>query len=55
MIFVSQSRSQDQARISELVTGHVVTFRGDQRHGDHNPGKVTAVAYSVIAFAPMST
>jgi quercetin dioxygenase-like cupin family protein len=38
-----------------LAEGDVVTFRGDQRHGYHNPGKVVAVAYSVIAFAPMST
>ncbi|MDB4963285.1 MAG: ydcN [Myxococcales bacterium] len=37
-----------------LAAGDVVTFRGDQRHGYHNPGKVVAVAYSVIAFAPMS-
>jgi transcriptional regulator with XRE-family HTH domain len=37
-----------------LAEGDVVTFRGDQRHSYHNPGKVTAVAYSVIAFAPMS-
>ena len=37
-----------------LAEGDVVTFRGDQRHSYHNPGKGTAVAYSVIAFAPMS-
>jgi hypothetical protein len=28
-------------------------FRGDQRHGYHNPGTTTAIAYSVIAFAPL--
>ena len=38
-----------------LAEGDVVTFRGDQRHSYHSPGKVTAVAYSVIAFAPMAT
>jgi hypothetical protein len=31
-----------------------VTFRGDQRHGYHNPGAQTAVAYSAIAFAPLT-
>ena len=35
-----------------LDEGDVVSFRGDQRHGYHNPGKTPAVAYSVIAFAP---
>jgi transcriptional regulator with XRE-family HTH domain len=35
-----------------LAEGDVVVFRGDQRHGYHNPGREAAVAYSVIAFAP---
>ncbi len=35
-----------------LGEGDVVVFRGDQRHGYHNPGHTSAVAYSVIAFAP---
>lgn len=35
-----------------LAEGDVVVFRGDQRHGYHNPGATAAVAYSVIAFAP---
>ena len=35
-----------------LGEGDVVVFRGDQRHGYHNPGTSAAVAYSVIAFAP---
>jgi len=39
----------------QLAEGDVVTFRGDQRHGYHNPGKITAVAYSVIAFAPVTS
>jgi hypothetical protein len=32
-----------------------VTFRGDQRHSYHNPGGATAIAYSVIAFAPVTS
>ena len=35
-----------------LEPGDVVVFRGDQRHGYHNPGKDEAIAYSAIAFAP---
>ena len=38
-----------------LAEGDVVTFRGDQRHGYHNPGNVVAVAYSAIAFAPLAS
>ena len=38
-----------------LAAGDVVTFRGDQRHGYHNPGSEPAVAYSVIAFAPVAS
>lgn len=38
-----------------LAEGDVVTFRGDQRHGYHNPGDKVAVAYSVIAFAPVTS
>lgn len=38
-----------------LAEGDVVTFRGDQRHGYANPGNSTAVAYSVIAFAPVAS
>lgn len=37
-----------------LAPGDVVVFRGDQKHGYHNPGRKTAVAYSVIAFAPVA-
>jgi len=37
-----------------LAEGDVVTFRGDQRHGYHNPGTQVAVAYSAIAFAPLT-
>jgi transcriptional regulator with XRE-family HTH domain len=38
-----------------LAEGDVVTFRGDQRHGYHNPGSEVAVAYSAIAFAPVQS
>jgi transcriptional regulator with XRE-family HTH domain len=38
-----------------LAEGDVVTFRGDQRHGYHNPSNTTAVAYSVIAFSPIAS
>jgi transcriptional regulator with XRE-family HTH domain len=38
-----------------LAAGDLVTFRGDQRHAYANPGTVVAVAYSVIAFAPISS
>ena len=41
--------------IYRLAAGDVVVFRGDQRHGYHNPGRVDAVAFSVIAFAPVAT
>jgi transcriptional regulator with XRE-family HTH domain len=37
-----------------LAEGDVVVFRGDQRHGYHNPGTEVAVAYSAIAFAPVA-
>ena len=38
-----------------LEEGDVVIFRGDQRHAYHNPGTRTSIAYSAIAFAPVST
>ncbi len=38
-----------------LAAGDVVTFRGDQRHSYHNPTASPAVAYSVIAFAPVTS
>jgi transcriptional regulator with XRE-family HTH domain len=37
-----------------LAAGDVVVFRGDQRHGYRNRGTQTAIAYSVIAFAPLA-
>ncbi len=36
-----------------LEAGDVVVFRGDQKHSYRNPGRSHAVAYSVIAFAPV--
>jgi XRE family transcriptional regulator, regulator of sulfur utilization len=38
-----------------LDPGDVVVFRGDQKHGYRNPGRTTAVAYSVVAFTPTGT
>ncbi|HSS40407.1 MAG TPA: XRE family transcriptional regulator [Polyangia bacterium] len=35
-----------------LGPGDVVVFSGDQRHGYRNAGTATAIAYSVVAFAP---
>ncbi len=34
--------------------GDVVVFNGDQNHGYRNPGSAVAVAYSVVAFAPVA-
>ena len=39
----------------KLAEGDVVSFRGDQRHAYHNPGTTVAVAYSAIAFAPLTS
>jgi XRE family transcriptional regulator, regulator of sulfur utilization len=36
-----------------LDPGDVVVFRGDQKHGYRNAGPGTAIAYSVVAFAPV--
>ena len=36
-----------------LEAGDVVVFRGDQKHGYRNPGRTTAIAYSVVALAPL--
>ena len=38
-----------------LAEGDVVSFRGDQRHAYHNPGAATSIAYSVIAFSPVTS
>jgi transcriptional regulator with XRE-family HTH domain len=39
----------------KLEAGDVVVFRGNQKHQYFNPGKVEAVAYSVLAFAPVAS
>ena len=31
----------------------MVVFRGDQKHGYRNLGAAEAIAYSVVAFAPV--
>jgi len=36
-----------------LAPGDVVVFRGDQKHGYRNAGTVEAIAYCVVAFAPV--
>ena len=38
-----------------LAEGDVLSFRGDQRHAYYNPGTQNAIAYSAIAFAPVTT
>ena len=36
-----------------LAPGDVVVFRGDQRHSYRNDGRSIAIAYSVVALAPV--
>ena len=38
-----------------LAPGDVVVFRGDQKHGYRNAGEKVAIAYSVVAFAPVAS
>ncbi len=50
----------EHGRVELIVAGHrwlldpgdVAVFRGDQRHAYHNPGRLDAVAYSVVVLAP---
>ncbi len=42
----------ESGQVWTLLPGDVVVFRGDQKHGYRNPGRVEATAYSVIALAP---
>jgi transcriptional regulator with XRE-family HTH domain len=42
----------ESGRTWRLGPGDVVVFRGDQRHSYRNPGRETAVCYSVVALAP---
>jgi XRE family transcriptional regulator, regulator of sulfur utilization len=44
----------ESGRAWRLSPGDVVVFRGDQKHGYRNPGRTTAVAYSVVALAPLA-
>ena len=39
----------------KLSPGDVVVFRGNQKHQYFNPGSTEAIAYSVIAFAPVAS
>lgn len=43
------------AQTWKLAAGDVVVFRGNQKHQYFNPGRVEAIAYSVIAFAPVAS
>ena len=38
----------------KLTPGDVVVFRGDQKHGYRNRGRIKAIAYSVVSFAPVA-
>ncbi|MCB9567011.1 MAG: helix-turn-helix transcriptional regulator [Myxococcales bacterium] len=44
----------ESGRIWRLAPGDVLAFRGDQPHGYRNPGRGEAIAYSVIALAPLA-
>jgi len=49
-----RGRAQRVGQVWKLEPGDVVVFRGDQSHGYRNPGAEPAVAYSVIALAPLA-
>ncbi len=44
----------ESGRVWTLEPGDVLAFRGDQAHGYRNAGREAAVAYSVIALAPLA-
>ncbi|HEY8143308.1 MAG TPA: XRE family transcriptional regulator [Kofleriaceae bacterium] len=44
----------ESGQLWRLEPGDVVVFRGDQKHGYKNPGRIKSVAYSVIALAPVA-
>jgi transcriptional regulator with XRE-family HTH domain len=44
----------ESGRSWTLSPGDVVVFRGDQKHGYRNPGRARAIAYSVVALAPVA-
>lgn len=45
----------ESGRVWTLAEGDVVVFRGDQKHGYRNPGRGPAIAYSIVALAPVAT
>jgi len=45
----------ESGQIWRLEPGDVVVFRGDQKHGYRNPGRIRTVAYSVVALAPVAS
>lgn len=44
----------ESGRTWTLGPGDVVVFRGDQKHGYRNSGRRAAIAYSVVALAPVA-
>ena len=44
--------SLQEIPLESFEPGDVVVFRGDQRHTYRNPGRIPAIAYSVVALAP---
>ena len=45
----------ESGQVWTLAEGDVVVFRGDQKHGYRNPGPRKAIAYSVVALAPVAS
>jgi transcriptional regulator with XRE-family HTH domain len=43
----------ESGQVWTLEAGDVVVFRGDQKHAYRNPGRTKAIAYSVVALAPI--
>ncbi len=44
----------ESGRVWRLNEGDVVVFRGDQRHSYRNPTRRPAIAYSIVALAPVA-
>ncbi len=57
-VYLTCESGQVQLSISgsswNLSPGDVIVFRGDQKHGYRNTTNQIAVAYSVVAFAPVA-
>lgn len=49
-----QVELSESGRVWTVRPGDVVAFRGDQKHGYRNPGRAKAIAYSVVALAPVA-